>query len=73
VALIGTFYATWAVGRVGTSLGVANTHNPVAWYVFAGGVLFTVLLAGVGYGLATLCAIYDRPRALSASTMKGGA
>jgi hypothetical protein len=61
LTFIGTVIATWDVTRAGSRiLGLSASHDPASWAVGAIGLILSVLLAGVGSGLALTCAMYDR-------------
>jgi hypothetical protein len=57
---LGTIYATMKVANLGSELGLSGSNDPAPWIVLVTGVFVAMLLAGVGYSLAMLCAIYDR-------------
>jgi hypothetical protein len=60
LSIAATLFATYAVSRLGTQLGVGTSHNPAAWIVFATGFFFSLMLLAAGYILDILCVIYDR-------------
>ena len=60
ISIAATLFATYAVSRLGTQLGVGTSHNPAAWIVFVTGFFFSLLLLATGYILDILCVIYDR-------------
>jgi hypothetical protein len=60
LTLFGTFYATYEVAKLGSNLGVGASNDPAPWIVFVAGVVISLVIAGLGYALAILCAIYDR-------------
>ena len=62
-AMVGTMAATAYVANLGTQIGIDGTKDPVTWIVLASGLFMTCVLAGLGYILGILCAIYDRQEA----------
>ena len=60
LTLIGTFIAAVVVDRVGLEFGIQGSNNFAMWMVIASGLFVTSVLAGFGYTLGLLCAIYDR-------------
>ena len=63
--LVGPFIRALNVAHLGTTIGVRSSQDPVVWGIVASGVFAALVLAGIGYALGMLCAIYDRqePRA----------
>jgi len=59
-ALVGTLAAMAYVAHLGTDIGIDGTKDPLTWIVLASGLFVTCVLAGLGYILGILCAIYDR-------------
>lgn len=61
LVLCATGVTAYLVSTAGsTLLGVSADHDPGTWIVAVTGVSLSALFAGVGSGLALLCAIYDR-------------
>src|ERR1039458_9429567 len=59
-ALFGTLAITAYVTHLGTEIGINGTRDPLTWIVLVSGLFVTCVLAGLGYILGILCAIYDR-------------
>lgn len=55
-----TIYGSVETAHLGTTIGVNAAHDPVAWFVFAGGSFVALMFTGIGHVLGLLCAIYDR-------------
>lgn len=66
VTFIASFVATYQLAHAGEILGVAPSHDPLPWIVFGVGIIAALLIAGLGYSLAMLCAIYDETLANAA-------
>jgi len=60
LTFIGTVIAAVVVDRVGSEFGIRGSNNFAMWMVLASGLFVTSVLAGFGYTLGLLCAIYDR-------------
>ena len=60
VAILGTIIAAEFVAHLGNSLGTNINHDRTLWSIAAGGLFAACVLAGFGYVLGMLCAIYDR-------------
>ena len=59
-ALLGTIWATAEVASLGSQIGIDGTKDPATWIVLVSGLFVSCVLAGFGYTLGMLCAIYDR-------------
>lgn len=82
IVLIATVIVAAEVAHLSTQVGVSGSRDPIAWAVLAAGVFASCVLAGLGYALGILCAIYDRQeldwagediRTSPATTRAGGA
>jgi hypothetical protein len=60
IALFATVAVALKVANVGTQIGINGTKDPLVWIVLVSGAFVTCVLAGFGYTLGILCAIYDR-------------
>ena len=60
LSLAGTLIATLKVAQLGSTIGIGGAKDPLAWIVFVSGLFATCVLAGFGFALGALCAIYDR-------------
>ena len=60
ISLVGTVAAVAVVAHLGTEIGIDGTTDPATWIILASGLFMTCVLAGLGYILGILCAIYDR-------------
>jgi hypothetical protein len=60
LTMLATIYATMKVSSVGSQLGVGAIHDPLAWFIFLGGMFAALMLTGIGHSLGMLCAIFDR-------------
>jgi hypothetical protein len=58
--IVGTCVAADVVAHLGSSVGIKNSHDPIVWTILASGLFAACVLAGFGYILGMLCAIYDR-------------
>jgi hypothetical protein len=60
IALFATVVVAFKVANLGTQIGIDGTKDPLVWIVLVSGAFVTCVLAGFGYTLGILCAIYDR-------------
>ena len=60
VTLLGTLFATAEIANLGNRIQISGAIDPVAGIVFVSGLFASCVLAGLGYTLGVLCAIYDR-------------
>jgi hypothetical protein len=60
LTLFCTFYAAFIVTNLGSQFGIAGSKDPATWIILASGLFASCVLAGIGYTLGILCAIYDR-------------
>ena len=60
ITFLGTALATVAVVKLGLFFGITGSNNVPAWITFGIGLFVSCVLAGLGYTLGILCAIYDR-------------
>jgi hypothetical protein len=60
LSFFGTLIATEKVANLGSQLGIGAVNDPASWFVFVGGLFASLMLAGIGFALGILCAIYDR-------------
>jgi len=60
VSVLGACIVANAVARSDSSTGVSAGHDRVVWIILAAGLFASCVLAGLGYILGLLCAIYDR-------------
>ena len=60
LALAGTLVTSIIVARLGQRAGFNGSHDPLVWIILASGLFATFVLAGFGYALGMLCAIFDR-------------
>jgi hypothetical protein len=60
LVILGSCVAADIVAHLGTSVGVNSSHDPIVWTIIAAGLFAASVLAGFGYVLGMLCAIYDR-------------
>lgn len=60
VTILGTLIAVANVAHKGQSVGITNNHDADIWIISASGLFAACVLAGIGYVLGMLCAIYDR-------------
>ncbi len=58
--ILGTIVTANVVARSGASVGTNGNHDPIVWTIVASGLFAACVLAGFGYVLGMLCAIYDR-------------
>jgi hypothetical protein len=58
--LAGTLVGSIIVARLGQQIGFNRSNDPLVWIILASGLFATCVLAGFGYVLGMLCAIYDR-------------
>jgi len=58
--IVGTCVAADVVAHTGTSVGINGSRDPIVWAIIASGLFAACVLAGFGYVLGMLCAIYDR-------------
>lgn len=60
VVILGSCIAADIIAHLGTSVGINSSHDPIVWTIIAAGLFAASVLAGFGYVLGMLCAIYDR-------------
>jgi len=65
ISFIATLYVTLNIVNLGWQFGVGGPTDLVAWAAFATGLFVSSVLAGIGYTLGVLCAIYDRQESKS--------
>jgi len=71
ISLTGTLITTVTVSSLGSTFGIDGANDPVAWLVFVGGLFVTCVLAGFGYTVGILCAIYDRNEPTVSTVVSG--
>lgn len=60
LTLAGTLVATFEIAKLNLRIGIIGSQDLLAWIVFTGGLFASCVLAGFGYALGMLCAIFDR-------------
>jgi hypothetical protein len=60
LVVLGTCIAADIVAHLGATVGVNSNQDPFVWTILAAGLFAACVLAGFGYVLGMLCAIYDR-------------
>ncbi len=60
LTFLGTLATAIKVEHYGADIGIGGSHDPAVWIVLLGGILASSVLAGMGYTLGILCAIFDR-------------
>lgn len=58
--ILGTAIAAIVTAHLGKEVGFNGSHDPLVWLILASGVFAASVLAGFGYVLGMLCAIFDR-------------
>jgi hypothetical protein len=60
LTLVGTLVAVVNVNHFASEFGIGVSNDPAIWIILVVGLFISSTLAGIGYALGILCAIYDR-------------